>query len=187
MKTPTIDQFFANVSRAELVTRLRAWLATQPNTPSDAKNVGAALEYSTQPQIVDVMGVTTQADDGDDDPIVRCESHTEESPCGPVVTADSEGVPLCMSCAWEIDREEMTTVAKLVGFDRGKHGSLSEAVTERLAQPQAITPEQAVAVLVAHGATERRGVVVYEPGRAYSRRRVESVLILPTATPEGGK
>ena len=31
---------------------VRAWLATQPNTPSDAKHVGAALADSTQPQAI---------------------------------------------------------------------------------------------------------------------------------------
>ena len=34
----------------DLAKEIRAWLATQPNTPSDAKNVGAALADSTQPQ-----------------------------------------------------------------------------------------------------------------------------------------
>jgi hypothetical protein len=39
-------------AREDLCTRIRAHLATQPNTPSGAKNVGAALEYSTQPQAI---------------------------------------------------------------------------------------------------------------------------------------
>lgn len=65
MKTPTIDQFlteYALDSRHRsykrigylnaLARELRAHLATQPNTPSDAKTVGAALEYSAQPPAI---------------------------------------------------------------------------------------------------------------------------------------
>jgi hypothetical protein len=59
-----IHQSFANVSRAELVTRLRAWLATQPNTPSDAKNVGAALVDSEKQTITPEQAVAVLVANG---------------------------------------------------------------------------------------------------------------------------
>jgi hypothetical protein len=58
-----------------------------------------------------------------------------------------------------------------------------ESIAHLATQPQPITPEQAVAVLVAHGArrsTAWNSVIATGGGN-------DAVLILPTATPESGK
>lgn len=67
--------------------------------------------------------------------VQRCESG-----CGPATTADSAGVPLCDTCAWDLDREVLGEIATLVGFDRDKHDDLVTAVRAALAAERGREP-----------------------------------------------
>lgn len=117
--------------------------------------VDGAARYELTPSGADALGAADEA-------VERCEGSTPEDPCGPVVAADREGVPLCASCAWEIDREVLGNVAKLVGYDREKHDGLEAAVTERLA----VMPQSFDIPIVVDAIDDAAGHAVAEVSRA---------------------
>jgi hypothetical protein len=156
---------------AALCTRLRSWLATQPQPNTTATTfAGIGTQYGS-------IGGTV---------VTTPEQMAADRESGKTTyTSETQKVETLESII-----EPALTAMYELGWDR--HGGSSDMAAGDLAkeirawlatQPQAITPEQAVAVLVAHGArrsTAWNSVIATGGGN-------DAVLILPTATPEGGK
>jgi hypothetical protein len=144
---------------AALCTRLRSWLATQPQPNTTATTfAGIGTQYGS-------IGGTVVT--------------TPEQ-----MAADRESG----KTTYTSETQKVETLEKVIGDafrDCPNGGDVYEyaanAIRAHLAtQPQTITPEQAVAVLVAHGArrsTAWNSVIATGGGN-------HAVLILPTATPE---
>lgn len=105
-------------------------------TPSRIETVRrfAAEERPLQVGVEWVRELAAEIDALTSTTLPRAEQVVEmcEAGCGPATKADSQGVPLCDSCAWALDREVLDDIAKLFGFDHDKHDDLVSVVKERI-------------------------------------------------------